>query len=286
MKIIVKVMLILLVPSIAMTQVKPIKIESEFKLEKNEYKIKARVNDAANYIGNGQIIYYSIYKNKKFVHPRDWDGGNITGCRYPFSTLEDNFEIKELKFNDSSIGWIISTGGNCGNTHSLKCVLILPPINDTNTGYIEHEIFAKRMPIIKSENGKIEVWYIYQDWGWGGTASSIFVPQKIVIDPVSQTIEKGNVFDGILELKTEKWGFYKIHFLSLFVAGLNDLNMELMEYSLSNLYNPKEVEWYSSFFGKELLVSKKDLKKVIDDTKFFKLIYNKYKHYSNWSINK
>jgi len=92
----------------AVAQIKPVTTESIFQFDGNEYKIKVKVRDAANSSGHGQIISYSVYLNNKFIHPSEWDGGNITGCRYPYTELKDNFSISTLEADNISIGWIIS----------------------------------------------------------------------------------------------------------------------------------------------------------------------------------
>ena len=283
-----KIILLIFFISGAVAQIKPVTTESIFQFDGNEYKIKVKVRDAANSSGHGQIISYSVYLNNKFIHPSEWDGGNITGCRYPYTELKDNFSISTLEADNISIGWIISTGGICGNTKSSKLVFIIPPLKSAYGNYLEYELLAKQEPIIRNNNGKIEIWYIYQEWGRGGTSTSIFVPQKIIIDPSKkykyEIISKGNVLNGILEIDTSEWGYYKNYFLNLYVAGLNDLNIELMEYSLNNLYNSDETDWYNSFFGGDNQISKNYFTNIINDIKNVRGLNEKYKWYTKWEL--
>ena len=282
-----KIILLIFFISGAVAQIKPVTTESIFQFDGNEYKIKVKVRDAANSSGHGQIISYSVYLNNKFIHPADWDGGSVTGCRYPFTELQDNFTVSTLESDSISIGWIISTGGICGNTKSSKLVFIIPPHKRWGN-LIEYELLAKQEPLIRNNNGKIEIWYIYQEWGRGGTSTSIFVPQKIIIDPSKkykyEIISKGNVLNGILEIDTSEWGYYKNHFLNLYVAGLNDLNIELMEYSLNNLYNSDETDWYNSFFGGDNQISKNYFTNIINDIKNVRGLNEKYKWYTKWEL--
>ena len=212
-------------------------------------------------MGHGQKIYYSIYKDGNFMHPRNIDGGDLVGCRYPFTELESNYSVSRIKDNSDTFGWLISTGGICGNTFSYDNVLLVPDIKYNST-YGEYYFTSKDIPSFIDNYLYIDVIYNYQEWGRGGTAWSIFVPERLTISNYDSDISKNRVIDiiKILNKDRNKKGLGEIGFLELYMSGFNNMDPALMMYSVNNyLIDEKQLDSYSNFFGRWNIVSKETL---------------------------
>ena len=69
--------------------------------------------------------------------------------------------------------------GICGNTVSNRVVLVIPVKNmwGGKSVYVSETIIAKEVPKIVPKKNGADVWFYEQNWGKGGTASSLFVPR-------------------------------------------------------------------------------------------------------------
>ena len=265
-----KLFLISIILTIISGQIQPIKYEDSYELNGVNFTIKVPVKDAANSMGHGQKIYYSIYKDGNFMHPDNIDGGDLVGCRYPYTEFESNYLVSRIKDSSDTFGWLISTGGICGNTFSYKNVLLVPDPNQRYQGmYAEYYFISKRIPtFIDNNDYKIDVIYNYQEWGRGGTAWSIFIPERLTIDPYGSNydidISKNRVIDIIKILNEDriKKGLGEIVFLELYMSGFRNMDPALMMYSVNNyLIDEKQLDSYrySNFFGSWNTVSKETL---------------------------
>jgi hypothetical protein len=263
-----KLILISIILTIIFGQIQPIKYEDSYELNGVNFTIKVTVKDARNSMGHGQKIYYSIYKDGNFMHPRNINGGDLVGCRYPFTELESNYSVSRIKDNSDTFGWLISTGGICGNTFSYDNVLLVPnPDKGYPDTYAERYFTSKGIPtFIDNGSYKIDVIYNYQEWGRGGTAWSIFVPERLTIDLYASNydidISKNRVIDiiKILNEDRSKKGFGEIGFLQLYMSGFHNMDPALMMYSVNNyLIDEKQLDSYSNFFGSWNTISKETL---------------------------
>ncbi len=259
-----KLILISIILTIIFGQIQSIKYEDSYELNGINFTIKVTVKDARNSMGHGQKIYYSIYKDGNFIHPSNIHGGDLIGCRYPFTELESNYSVSRIKDNSKTFGWLISTGGICGNTFSYENVLLVPDPNQRYRGtYEEYHFTSKFIPtFIDNDDYKIDVIYNYQEWGRGGTAWSIFVPERLTIDPYGSDISKNRVIDIIKILNEDriKKGLNKIGFLELYMSGFHNMDPALMMYSVNHyLIDEKQLDSYSNFFGNWNTVSKETL---------------------------
>ena len=263
-----KLILISIILTIIFGQIQSIKYEDSYELNGVNFTIKVTVKDARNSMGHGQKIYYSIYKNGNFMHPGNINGGDLVGCRYPFTELESNYSVSRIKDNSDTFGWLISTGGICGNTFSYGNVLLVPnPDQIYQSTYDEYYFTSKRIPtFIDNDDYKIDVIYNYQEWDRGGTAWSIYVPERLTIDPYSSgygsDISKNRIIDIIKILNKDriKKGLNEIGFLELYMSGFHDMDPALMMYSVNNyLIDEKQLDSYSNFFGSWNTVSKETL---------------------------
>jgi len=226
-----------------LSQIKPITAESTFKNIDNSFKIKYKVRDARNVNWDGQIIAYSVYVNKKFVHPYDWDGGRLTGCRNPYTDLKDTYTISVLGKNNNSAGWIISTRDWCGRGGGWKNVIIFPLVDGSS--YKEYEFISSSIPsysdlavsdlswdnaFIIDKNDSISI--LYKMHTWDASVNASYLVQKIDVIPYDGFTNMGKVIKGdilndiIAAVKNGK----RVAFSETFSAGLKDLNIKVMQY--------------------------------------------------------
>jgi len=271
--------------------------ESSFIYKNNEYKIilEGQLNYNDYYVDNELYIEYIVYKNGKEIYSMDEINYIYTDCDYknggPF---EYHYEIDMIKKDNSFVsindnyGWIIYTGGICGNTFSYQAEIVFPPLNKGEEIVKLNEIFKTKPNIVYNEN-EIDIYYSFQEWNFAGTTWSEFVPQKLTYDVQNHQINDTKI--EIKDLSNLEFDFnidYNIdlsrNFTSLFMSGFNDINIELMQYAVDNLYNPDhEEEWYSFFYGSNF-----DHQRKIFDFKDEKsrdmFIWGMIKHYGHRNI--
>ena len=93
--------------------------------------------------------------------------------------------------------------------------------------------------------GLIEVWGSTQDWGHGGTATSIFLPFRLVLD------EHGAFVSNRLEPDRSTWPKLEIAGgpISAFLAGLDQRNPDLMRTAVAEWPEPASLADWCSGFG-------------------------------------
>ena len=163
---------------------------------------------------------------------------------------------------NKQIGWVLLGGGVCGNTFSYKAEIIIP-VESYSTTYYSYTLISKALPLIESLDNEISIWYFEQNWGHGGTATSFFVPSKVTVSLNDDFFhfKKGNILNGIEfieKLKSNEW--FK-SFLGFYIAGIRDVNPELMQYALDNYYTEEQKDRISVHLQHG---DKKYLKQLID----------------------
>lgn len=222
------------------SQIHTYKIESDvfelkYELQPNSCYLKDKDLLIATGSLTTELALYSIYKNGKLINSSKDGGGIFSSCRYKPPSV---FPIKSTK---SQIGWMLIGGGICGNTSSYNIELIVPK----GKQYYSETFISKFIPTIQPLSNGASVWYYQQNWGHGGTASSFLEPKKLTIDLTGDfsLLRKGNLLKDIKQL--EKASKQPPSFLGLFVAGIRDVNPDLMQYALDNLYSLEEKEQIS-----------------------------------------
>ena len=254
--------------SVLFSQISCDETPHEFRVADNTYSLRISSSDVTTRFGRERLVRYSVYENGKFIHGENRDCGRVFTCPY-----EQPVEIKGVHSNKRQIGWMISGGGVCGNTYSLRNELIIPIIKHS-PGFMNRTFVSKSDPIFFPTEGGAEVCYWQQNWGGGGTATSFFVPRKLLIG--THAIRKGDVFENLEKFEPSTDDDYlQPGFLSLFVAGLEDANPELMRYAIQNYYKGEDQEWYEvhikdgSLEGVELLAQKVEgLRSLHQDVKW------------------
>lgn len=250
-----------------------------FTISEDTYSLKVASKEVTTSKGLEQLISYSVYENKKFIHSSSY-GGRFFSCR------QDKPKIKAINSEKGQVGWMIVGYGICGNTVSNRVELVIPVKNmwGGKSVYVSETIIAKEVPKIVPKKNGADVWFYEQNWGKGGTASSIFVPRKLVIlkDDYSSTIKKGDVFQDIevLEsLKSNEW--LRPNFISLFVAGLEDANPQLMNYALENYYKTEDKAWYEVYVKNG---TKEGLFRLIRKVEVLRDLYEEVKGSVTWNL--
>jgi hypothetical protein len=233
-----------------------------FETGSDTFEIKYKVKGVTTSRGVKDLVLYSVYKNGNFVHSHKEDGGRFFSCR---SKKPDVIPVKTTK---NQIGWMLIGGGICGNTSSYKVELIIP-VESGLTTYYTKTFTSKVLPLIQPLKNGLSIWYYEQNWGRGGTATSFYVPNKIVVD-LSEDVfnfKKGDILKNIEVLEKSESPEWLRSFLGFFVAGLRDVNPELMQYALDNHYTLKQQGWIAVHFDK---ADKEYLQQIIHKVKVTK----------------
>ena len=53
-----------------------------YRLWDDLYEIKVTVNEVSTSHGLRDLVRYSVYKNKRFLHPLEQDGGRFFTCKF------------------------------------------------------------------------------------------------------------------------------------------------------------------------------------------------------------
>jgi hypothetical protein len=173
-----------LVPSAARagTTLAPADFEASFNVGKDQFLIKARKTFVELAYQHGEKIEFSVYRNGKFIHPEDANGGTIIGCRQAYTTPKERDPIEPLLISGERRGWWIVTGGSCGTRSTKLHAAVLPPMRAEQSTY--------EMYVVRSAGGAfarkavdgngIEVWSFkyFADCG----AFTLSYPKMDVID--------------------------------------------------------------------------------------------------------
>jgi len=223
--------------------------KASFYYKKDFYKLVTKGTLVHNdyYYDNSLSIHYDVYKNGIKMKSENITNTIKSDCDYVNGGPFDNHYEIELIKDINSYGWIIYTGGICGNTFSYKAEIILPHLDERKSFVSFNKIF-KSKPIIIKQKGYVDIFYDFQEWNCSGTACSIYVPQKLRYNLSNSTTIKSPI-----EINDFKYiGEYG--FRAVFMAGFYDFNPNLMQYALDELYDSED-SCLSSFFGSEIAIA-------------------------------
>ena len=217
--------------------------QSEFNHGNDNYKLIVNAIDKYNefHISHSLNISYEVYKNGQLINSNVKGDNTIKGnCD---SINGGEYSIELISENDY-IGWIIYSPNYCGATsHADWATIIIPSKKYDNYSKSKVTIWNDVIRYYPTEKG-LDFYYYKQDWGQGGTWSSIYVPYKLSYDKNKNIIYNQNI-------EIEDIQYLDKYFLSLFMAGFNSMNKELMQYALDYHYDDSDehLRWYESFFG-------------------------------------
>ena len=217
--------------------------QSEFNFGNDNYIIIVNAINRYNdfHISNSLDISYEIYKNGQLINNNVKEDNKISGdCDH----LNGNEYSIELINDNEYLGWIIYSPYYCGaSSHADWATIIIPSKKYNNYSSSKIKIWGNNIKYYQTEKG-LDFYYYKQNWGRGGTSSSILVPYKLSYDK-----NKNIIYNQNIEIKDIK--YLNKHFLNLFMAGFNGMNKELMQYALDYHYDNSDesLYWYESFFG-------------------------------------
>jgi hypothetical protein len=172
------------------------KYESQYKVGDDVFTLNLSIKEITTYYGQEKLLNYSVHMNGKFLHPKYHRGGRLIS-----HSETRKCRVHVLNKKGKGFGWLLEAHAIDGNTHSYKYCLVVPNTKRFGRPAYISEIFeAKSFPLIQFDEENVSFWYYEQNWGEGGTASSIYVPRKLVVKETgyhSLGIEKGNVLQGI-----------------------------------------------------------------------------------------
>lgn len=222
-----------------------------------EYKLKVKIQDVKFGDGVGQLHTFSIYRAGKFVHSSKWDGGRITGCRTfgPEGGMKDFFNATAIENNMSAVIWKISLTTWCGGNTSHLTDHYIVVSNNGNYHESTIEDFKWHVTYMSTEKS-FAIYYMKQDWGGGGTSTSIFVPKKYVIEKSNWGIYGKKAQLTLNELINIPWNkdeqtgkVTQLSFPNLFQYCMDQQAPDICDYAVNNAFKEAELKWYKGYFG-------------------------------------
>ena len=225
--------------------------QSEFNHGNDNYKLVVNVIDKYNdfHISHSLNVSYEVYKNGQLINNKVKEDNNIQGdCDY----INGGRYSIELIDNKGYIGWILYSPIYCGATSSADwATIIIPSKEDDNYLKSKISIMGDVFKYYPTAEG-LDFYYYKQDWGSGGTWSSIYVPYKLSYNANKNIIYPKNI--KIEDLENLEY----IYFLSVFISGFESLDKELMQYALDQYYRDDNLDWYEGYFGSHFNIEEID----------------------------
>lgn len=198
------------------------------------YSIRTVARDATlKHALPGVLVHYTVRCEGRVLPPQDVDGGRLVGCRYGRGALGE-YHARPFPDAERPLGWILQVGAICGNTFSHRVRLVTLPMSARKAEtYGETTFQAKEPPLVRRVDDTVEVWSTRQDWGGGGTATSIFVPELRIVTA------DGRIEAGRLPADVRTWPEAKLGRSprERFVAGVHQANVALLEQVVSRWDN-------------------------------------------------
>lgn len=154
--------------------------KASFRSEFGTFDITAKIREVSEpHTFQDMRVDYTVRWNGKILPRGDRDGGTTWGCLYGDKHKMPDHVIEPLMLDKQQIGWSFNLLGICGNTTSTHTHWVVVWPQKDRGRYQTKDFVSKVKPLIvpKSSSGTAAVWYIYQEWGHGGTAGSFFVPK-------------------------------------------------------------------------------------------------------------
>ena len=238
--------------------------EDSFQVGKDIFLIKAKKSFVTLASGPGEKIEFSVYHNKKFMHPTDPNGGVLIGCRQPFATPKDENPIQKLQVSGSIKGWWIHTKETCGNRSRQFYQAIIPQHMEST---YSSRVFDSNFMGIFARNGiggnSIEVWTF--NYGEDCGAATLSYPKMEVLEGQSSLPENQSQWPRHLDFtggEKKADSVYPLNFANMVLAGITNKNIPLLKAALLKFdaTSFKSNEGCHPLFG---IKNKKDLESLI-----------------------
>lgn len=222
----------------------------EYSKNVGGYKVDYKVIATARWLTNLNYfeavrIDYSVLVNGNATFGSDSISGRLFLCSYDKTQLPKDF-LKITSVQGENIGFLVGGLGECGAASSYIYHFVVPA-QAAGPGYDSIQFQSKTEPILRKKGNDFEIWYLRQE-GVCGTALQFYVP-NLILKPHEEWMEKSKLPKDI-SLIPQFQGFQITPFSSLFVAGVQTRDAELMRYAVQ--FYPTDRDEMEAVVGCEL----------------------------------
>jgi hypothetical protein len=215
-----------------------------FERDGIRYELKIAAKEISEAGAPADLVRFRVLRDGVFVPTGRPDGGRLVSYKYAYGEPAE-VRVQRLDVGGAGAGWIVGACGSAGNArHWDFAVITLRDDGDAKSRFhSEVHTSAKEWPVLRDLGRAAELWAFWQDWGRGGTVSSIYVPYRLAIEPGAPARR------APLPPDFDAWpgAFEGRSFPGAFVAGMRERSPELMSAALSRLWAVREVDWYAGY---------------------------------------
>jgi hypothetical protein len=223
-----------------------------------EWTLSVRVREVAGPHGwAGELVRFTVRRDGRFLHDSgSFDGGRLAGMKTCFGG-GGHLQVEEL-LPEAGPGWILSVAESTGNGSAIRACVVVPSRHGGDryeTTVVTAKAGLRQVPAA----GGVELWGAYQEWGGGGTSTSVFVPFRLLVRPdAAVCVEplRGSPGDVVPLVPDFGWR-------AVFIAGLRERNPDLMQGALDGR-DPAEDEEPWQPFGLGLPGTRAGLLEMVD----------------------
>jgi hypothetical protein len=182
-----------------------------------------------------EIVRFSVRRDGMFLHQADTlDGGRLSGMKW-FHGGPTCFEVEEL-LPEGGPGWLLRLAACTGSASSARTCVVIPRSDGTFGAWI---VDSKDGLTQRASREGVELVGTYQEWGNGGTSTSVLVPFRLVVRPGAALARMPLPSDARACLPMDN----RLSFEGVFVAGMRERNPDLMQSALVHLFvEPEQVD--------------------------------------------
>jgi hypothetical protein len=181
----------------------------------------------------GQLVRFTVRRNGKFLHSTlSFDGGRLAGMKWGFGG-ESWLKVEDL-VPEAGPGWIVHVPESAGSAMSLHACVVTPRENSYDT-----LVIGTKDPLVQRVTARgVDLWGSYQEWGGGGTSTSVFVPFRIHVGPGIAPRREPLPSDALVCVDSVGM----MGFAGVFIGGMRERNPDLMRDALDRLFVEPEPE--------------------------------------------
>jgi hypothetical protein len=205
-----------------------------------------------------ELVRFTVRRDGKFVHSSSLDGGRLAGMKLSFGNRSE--VVVEDLLPEAGAGWIISVAESTGNACSRRACIITPGVYDTYEAVV---ISTKSCLTQRVVEEGVELGGVYQEWGGGGTSTSVYVPFRLLVCSGGPVTRRPLSSDQADCADPEVW------FAGIFIAGMRERNPDLMQSALDRLFVEQEPDPDPLMrdAGLGLPYRRADLQRMIEDVR-------------------
>ena len=220
-----------------------------FEMEMNSHRLP----------GRDVQVHVRVRREGRSIWQADLDGCSLVG--------PDEIKVVPLTDGVQPWGWMIGTGGICGNTFSWRYTLVIPFLADDGWKCIRRQFLSKKPPVLRpQEPGMLEIWSCYQESGREGTAYSFFVPERRLLQAALAQDAAPRCLNVSPGPRPNGWPVEIRRYITpagMLVAGASCLDPALMQRAVDRVLTS---ETYREVFQKHNLpTSRQELNRIVED---------------------